>query len=102
MVDFFSTVGKSKLEDDDDDLDEEQQPPSLVSLSNAPNFVKSTTRTLLTEEADIKQSRQKKAKVTFAKPKPKVVTTKPAEAAPSAPAPQHSTDAAVNFMRKDA
>lgn len=67
MVDnFFSTIGGSQQDDEDD-----QQHSAKVSMTSGPNFVKSKATTLFTEEADILNSRHKRAKVTFAKPKAK-------------------------------
>ena len=75
---FFSTVwskaGGDPLDlqnnqDGDDNLDAKQDPMGLGVFQGGPTFVKSEKQTLLTEEHDIQQSRQKKAKVTFLKPK---------------------------------
>ena len=69
MVDnFFSTIGGSQHDDEDD---QQKQHTAQVSMTSGPNFVKSTATTLFSEEADILNSRHKRAKVTFAKPKPK-------------------------------
>ena len=54
---------------------------SFTQLASGPTFVKSKQTTLFTESQEIKESRQKKAKVTFAKPKVKVAQTEKAATA---------------------
>lgn len=48
---------------------------AMASIASGPVFVKSTTTTLFDEENDIRNSRQKKAKVTFAPKKPAPLLT---------------------------
>ena len=57
-----------------------------MSIASGPTFVKSTATTLFEDEENIKYSRQKKAKVTFAKPRAKQVAEAGAD---------------ENFVRKD-
>lgn len=99
---FFSTVwskaGGDPLDlqndqDGGDNIDAMQDPMGLGVFQGGPTFVKSEKQTLLTEEHDIQQSRQKKAKVTFLKPK------KPQPAPEKKPAAPASDE---NFARKGA
>ena len=70
---FFSTVGAPLIEDNEEEATDGAR---LGVLASAPVFVKSAQTPLFKEEEDIRESRARRAKVTFAKPKSKTTMTK--------------------------
>ena len=95
---FFSSfgsqgIGANDINNNDDDADDNLQGDStgLSIIASGPVFIKSAQTTLLTEEHDIRQKRQMKAKVTFAKPKPK--------AQEEQKKPQNASSSKDNFVK---
>lgn len=92
--DFFCTINGGQVNDkNDEDEDDDGGMGVMTQIASGPVFVKSTTTTLFDEENDIRNSRQKKAKVTFAPKKsvPLLTTTAP---------DKHNPD--DNFVKKGA
>ena len=82
---FFCTIGGGQVKDQEEEEDDVGM-KAMAQIASGPVFVKSTTTTLFDEENDIRNSRQKKAKVTFAPKK-------------SAPLLSTATDQDDNFVK---